>query len=202
MATAPIYGGPPGPASPPTPASPPSPAPKKKKVGLLILVLVLVVGCVPCTGVLAAIGLPAFIGYVRRSNTAEATSNLRTLFAGAASYYEQERMGPDGTTQTHCTVGPAVTPNVPTDQKLMLGPLDAAFSELGFAPFDPVFFQYEIVAGPARCGHGPNEALYSFRAHGDLDGDGVTSLFELSVGTNEIGEVFRAPGFFVEQELE
>ncbi|RLB57433.1 MAG: hypothetical protein DRJ42_00405 [Deltaproteobacteria bacterium] len=164
--------------------------------------LVLVVGCVPCTGVLAAIAIPAFINYVRRSNTAEATSNLRTLFAGAASYYEQERMGPDGTTQTHCTVGPAVTPNVPTDQKQVLGPLDAAFSELGFAPFEPVFFQYEIVAGPARCGHGPNEALYSFRAHGDLDGDGVTSLLELSVGTNEMGEVFRTPGFYVGQELE
>lgn len=203
MSTAPIYGGPPDQAGPAAPVPPAAPPPKgKKKVGLLILVVVLVAGCVPCTGVIAAIGIPAFINYVRRAKVVEAESNLRSLFIGAASYYDQERTGPDGTIQSGCTVGPAVTTNVPTDTAQVLRAFDPPFLDLGFAPSDPVFYQYEIVAGPASCDHGPNQSIYTFRAHGDLDGDGVTSLYELSVGTDAQGMLYRSPAFYTERELE
>lgn len=193
MVGAPLYGGPPEPGAPP---------PKKKKVGLLILVLVLVAGCIPCTGVLAAISIPAFTQYVRRSKAVEAESNLRMLFAGASAYYEQERLGPDRTMVTRCSVGPAITSNIPSSTKQPLGPLDAAFRELGFSSPEPLFFQYEIVAAPGACSHGPNEAVYTFRAYGDLDDDGVTSLYELAVGTDETGALYRSPELYIERELE
>ena len=175
---------------------------KKSPLPLLLIVVVLAVGCIPCTGILAAIAIPSFISYVKRSKVSEARTNLEVLYLGAASYYEAERVGPSGDLLTHCTVGPDVTPNVPSADKQVLPPLGQSFVELGFMPLDPVYYQYEIVAGPSRCGVAAGEAVYSFRAHGDLDSDGITSNIELSVGAGEDGRLFRAPGFFIEQELE
>jgi len=178
-------------------------APKKSSTTMIIVIVaVLLAGCLPCTGILAAVAIPSFISYVRQSKASEAESNLRSLFAGAAAYYEQEQLAPDGSLQTGCTVGPAVTANVPGPEKQLLGLMDPAFEALGFAAYDPVYYQYEIIAGPAHCSHGPNQPLYTFRAHGDLDGDGQRSLYELSVATDQLEEVVRSPGIYMENELE
>jgi hypothetical protein len=52
------------------------------------------------------------------------------------------------------------------------------------------------------CGNPGGTALYTFYAVGDLDADGTTSRFELAVGTDNDNDVYRAPGFYVENELE
>ncbi|RLB57430.1 MAG: hypothetical protein DRJ42_00390 [Deltaproteobacteria bacterium] len=140
--------------------------------------------------------------HVRRLKTLEAHSNLGMLFVGATGYYMQERSRAGGSYESNCTVGPAITTNVPGSELQALGALDAPFREIGFPVTGPVYFRYEIVAPPASCGHGPNEALYTFRAHGDLDDDGITSVFELTVGTDAAGDVVRAPDIRIERELE
>lgn len=181
---------------------PPQKKPRQKGLVLAITVGALVFLVVPCIGVLAAIAVPAFIGYLSRAKTAEAEANLLMLYEGAASYYAEEHFSPDGTSLTACAVGSATTPNIPSSGKSMLSPpLGEPFDALGFAPYDPVYYRYEIV-GVGGCGHTAGENLYSFRAVGDLDGDGVTSLFELAAGASADNDLMRAAGFYRQDELE
>ena len=58
-----------------------------KKEGFTLIELMIVVAII---GILAAIAIPAFVNYVKRSKTSEAGANLKSLFTGAAAYYERE----------------------------------------------------------------------------------------------------------------
>jgi len=85
----------------------------KKKSGFTLIELMIVVAIL---GILAALAIPAFIGYVRRSKTSEATGNVNSMFKSAAAYYNQERTGRGiaATGSSYCIVGnSAVTPSDP-----------------------------------------------------------------------------------------
>lgn len=136
---------------------------------------------------------PAFNVYINREKTAEVHSRLTELYRSAATYYEET---------DHCVVGPAVTTNVPGPEPTEVGPMSAEFEALGFAVPEATYFQYEIVSNGPSCGNPPDKILYSFVAHGDLDGDGVRSRFELVAGTDANNVLFRLPGFHMENDIE
>jgi hypothetical protein len=171
---------------------------KKRGVSPAIIAVALVIAGIT---IVAAIAIPAHLDRLQHAKTAEARDNLRSLFMGAAAYYSREHVASDGTVLTGCTVTPASTPNVPGPDETTPGALSPSFEALGFAPAGPIYYRYEIVSVPG-CGHPSGETLYSFRAHGDLDGDGVHSLFELCAGPGSRGELVRSPVPYVERELE
>jgi type II secretory pathway pseudopilin PulG len=113
--------------------------------------------CVPCTGTLAAIGIPSFMRYVRESKAAEARTNLSAL-RGLAEHAEGR-----------IALGP--TPPLET-----LGSEARAFGDepawraLGFSPPTPVRYSYVVLRDPAA-------GTVHVEAVGDLDQDGLRSRF-------------------------
>ena len=103
-----------------------------------------------------------------------------------------------------CTVVAATTANTPSASKTVVD-FDTeaeSFTDIGFSIADPIYYQYEIGDSTDSCSHVGGENLYSFRAYGDLDGDSTTSTFELAAGSSQNNELMRAPGLYIENELE
>ena len=170
--------------------------------------LIEVMVAVAIVGILATLAIPAFISYVARSKTAEATQNLDQLYKLGSVYYTRDLSGrpTKSPVSGKCTVDSADrVPAVPTRDKRDMGLTAAADPELHalrFAIADMIYFSYGLTSPGGGCGHLGNEALYTFFANGDLDGDGIWSTFELAAGSTSSNEFHHARGIYIIRESE
>jgi prepilin-type N-terminal cleavage/methylation domain-containing protein len=177
---------------------------RRTRAGFTVVELMVSVSIV---GVLSATAIPAFSGMVARSKTSEVSANLNSMFKLSATYYAAERgaQGHDGAVSGYCTVsdgGPV--PAAPSPHKQAFGS-DPSLRALGFTIADYTYFAYGLAVrgGVGRCANEPNSTeLYTFFAHGDLDGDSVESTFELSAGSDASNVLFHSIAFFIDKETE
>ncbi|MEM1417354.1 MAG: prepilin-type N-terminal cleavage/methylation domain-containing protein [Myxococcota bacterium] len=195
----------------------------RKKEGFTLIELMIVVAII---GILAALAIPAFLNYIKRSKTGEAPEQLGVLFTGASSLYDRSNgqedlveRGDGAVTSTRCVIAEdADTGLTPEDQKQVIDWTTVTtapeFEALGWRISDPVFYNYladvqvggtgEIAATGISCGDDSavNTLIYNLDATGDLDGDGDTSLFRLTVGIDSGNSLYKNPDIFRENELE
>jgi type IV pilus assembly protein PilA len=179
-----------------------------KKSGFTLIELMIVVAIL---GILAAIAIPAFVTYLRRAKTVEATEGVDKMFSAVSSYYnpgEKQARGLTGSQYEHCTVpsSPAAGSIAnPGDQKQAGTFNNTTFSSalggMGFEiPF--AYYSYAVTTNTVGCYNSSNQPAYTLDAFGDLDGDDTNSTFEQQVGSNGENELYRSRGFYVANETE
>jgi type IV pilus assembly protein PilA len=180
---------------------------KLTKRGFTLIELMIVVAIL---GILAAVAIPAFINYMRRAKTSEATLNIDRIFEGGIAYFEAEHVqrGVSGTILQHCLPSSETwTPAAPASAEkynaaTVVTEWDTpTWKALDFAMGDNFYYQYEFVTDvsgqPASAGN-----YFYASSQGDLDGDGSPSLFERMAEVTDEGTIQGSAGVYKRDPLE
>ncbi len=173
-----------------------------KKRGFTLIELMIVVAII---GILAAVAIPAFVNYMKRAKTAEATVNLKTITEGVMSYFDKETNAISHAVPTSASRTPD---NIPTASKVLV---DATISGLfnsgpwtatGWKPAEPFYYRYSWTTqcSAQPCDNASNTAAGSGGVQGDLDSDTTYSQFTRPLSIID-GEIVVGP-ITVTSELE
>ncbi len=154
---------------------------------------------VPIVGILAAVAIPAFIKYIRKSKTVEATEGLNKIKAGLIAHLAGQgrarlpRSTPWTPARPCCTTtGTAKQTKCPAGDPGFDHPTWVA---LQFRPAGPHYYQYRVVSDRRK-----NKV--TIEARGDLDCDGVYSSYQIFMTHTGPKSSRRFVGPVITNELE
>jgi hypothetical protein len=162
-------------------------------------------------GLLAAIALPAFSRYAKKSRTAEAAGHLNRMWLGSVTYYETDHFLQ---AQTGTTTLPKQFPG-PVSEEVGNGGPDCCSNPGGKCPANDPAFEGAVwqaldfgIADPYnfmpvyRSVGQAGAAVFTAQAIGNLDCDSVRSTFTRIGGIGPSGEVGGGSAPQIENELE
>jgi type IV pilus assembly protein PilA len=175
----------------------------RKGKGFTLIELMIVVAII---GILAAVAIPAFMKYIRRSKTSEATMNLRKIFDASVAYYNNEHTTRAGSILSK--MFPSTVESTPPSTACAGGETKkfapnaglwshASWQDLNFAIDDPWLFQYRYQAGGTGVA-----SFFTAGAHGDLDCNARVSTFERSATVDATNNINGGAGVYTKDELE
>jgi hypothetical protein len=153
---------------------------------LAIIAICLTVVAIVVNGFLAALAIPAYVGYVRRAKTAEASTNLKWIETRLVAHHAETGELRAIPRRPLGAPGPEKVPWTEADLE--------PWEPLGFEP-EPTYYAYEVALldGGARV---------VLRALGDLDGDDTWSTFERTLELRDGQLVPGDDGLYIENEIE
>lgn len=162
---------------------------RRHDLGFALIELMIVVVIL---GLLAALALPTFTRYVRRSATSEASTNVQRIYAAQYTYNAEIHERGLAGSFVNALATPSAAPSAAKYPASATTWSDqATWTALGFALDSRHYYQY---ASP-----GSNTGFTSV-AQGDLDGDGTRSTF-YRTGTIVNGEIVGSR-FMIQNETE
>jgi len=154
---------------------------RRRRAGFSLIELMIVVAII---GILAAIAIPAFTGYMMRARTIEAYDFLGEIHLREESY--RSEFG------SYANV-PAWSPTTyaPPGSTQPFNATIAGWQQLGAMPDAMVRFQYQVLAGPPGAATGianypSTDFWFISHAQADLDGDGVLMDIEGYAATSRV----------------
>jgi type IV pilus assembly protein PilA len=159
--------------------------------GFTLVELMLVVAII---GILAAIAVPAFSKYVKRSRTAEAVATVQKMTSAGVSYYEAEHTDSAGVVMPRQFPGAATVPTAgycwPACGCQPKGLCDPGCADWNIPIWQALTFSLGSPYNYVPFAYAVAPTQFEARAVGDLTCNGVQSFFSRVINVNPVGETF------------